>query len=670
MKLFFCILLCIEFVYADTPPPPRFRTVGNANAVQITDGSGSLTTQNYGFLKPAPNLDDTWGAAIPAFVIDGTSTESLNTYGGGLVFEGNNAQGNLAILTRDHIDSDGSAATAAIQVFTGSAITSDGNTGSMTFTTGTSQTGNTGNINFFTGTTVEGSRGAVQFSGDYVSFGGASYSQLQAPLTKLTNDGSYENELRFYDSQTGRYAGLKAPATLTASKTYTLPVTDGSDGQFLKTNGSAVLSWASGNSGTVTSVSASVPGFLSISGSPVTTSGTLAISYSGTALPIANGGTGLTAVGSANQLFGTNAAGTAYEAKAASITAAGSMTIPSSQTISLPDGSNSAPSLTYTSDSNTGMYRIGDDDLGYAAGGTLGLEIKNIGSSLVNVGMGTAAGATSDTPFYALRTSNAPVYFQFGNGSTGTSSASIIQTYTGTGSNYFGIENWAYSNNSYYGGGSILRSGSNQTTLVIAEDYSSGDMRFTIGGPTLANEKMRINTGDITFKKPLKLNGSTSGTLTVQPAATTTSHTLTFPSAQGAANSYLKNDGSGGLSWSTQTESLGVTIDGAGSAILAGSKGYIVVPYDCTIQNWTIIADQSGSIAVDVLKSTYSGFPGSLTSIAGSELPTLSSAQKNQDLSLSTWTTSVSAGDIIQFNVATNATSVTWVNVSINVVKN
>ena len=43
--------------------------------------------------------------------------------------------------------------------------------------------------------------------------------------------------------------------------------------------------------GSVTSVAMSVPSFLSVSGSPITTSGTLAVSYSGTALPIANGGT-------------------------------------------------------------------------------------------------------------------------------------------------------------------------------------------------------------------------------------------------------------------------------------------------------------------------------------------------------------------------------------------
>lgn len=46
--------------------------------------------------------------------------------------------------------------------------------------------------------------------------------------------------------------------------------------------------------GTVTSVAATVPSFLSVSGSPITSSGTLAISLSGTALPVANGGTGST----------------------------------------------------------------------------------------------------------------------------------------------------------------------------------------------------------------------------------------------------------------------------------------------------------------------------------------------------------------------------------------
>ena len=56
--------------------------------------------------------------------------------------------------------------------------------------------------------------------------------------------------------------------------------------------------WTTPASGTVTSVAATVPAFLSVTGSPITSSGTLAISYSGTALPIANGGTNATTANS------------------------------------------------------------------------------------------------------------------------------------------------------------------------------------------------------------------------------------------------------------------------------------------------------------------------------------------------------------------------------------
>jgi hypothetical protein len=85
----------------------------------------------------------------------------------------------------------------------------------------------------------------------------------------------------------------------------------GANGYVLTSNGTTA-SWqsAGSGSGTVTSVAASVPSFLSISGSPITTSGTLAIGYSGTALPIANGGTNTNATPTAGGVtYGT---GTAY----------------------------------------------------------------------------------------------------------------------------------------------------------------------------------------------------------------------------------------------------------------------------------------------------------------------------------------------------------------------
>lgn len=115
--------------------------------------------------------------------------------------------------------------------------------------------------------------------------------------------------------------------------------------------------------------------------------------------------------------------------------------------------------------------------------------------------------------------------------------------------------------------------------------------------------------------------------------------------------------------------SFGITIDGGGSAVTTGVKGYITIPYNCTITGWDIFSDVSGSIVVDVWKDTYANFPPTVAdTIAGSEKPTLSSAVKNQDNSLSTWTTSVSSGDIIGFNVD-SASTLTRVNLTIKVLK-
>jgi hypothetical protein len=83
---------------------------------------------------------------------------------------------------------------------------------------------------------------------------------------------------------------------------------DSSAGKFLKADGTWAIPPGT-SSGSVTSVGLTVPAFLGISGSPVTTSGTLAVSLSGTALPVANGGTGATAsTGSGNVVLATSPA--------------------------------------------------------------------------------------------------------------------------------------------------------------------------------------------------------------------------------------------------------------------------------------------------------------------------------------------------------------------------
>jgi hypothetical protein len=56
-------------------------------------------------------------------------------------------------------------------------------------------------------------------------------------------------ELEFYDSDSSNYVSFRGPATVASNITWTLPDTDGTDGQMLSTNGAGTLAWADGGGG-------------------------------------------------------------------------------------------------------------------------------------------------------------------------------------------------------------------------------------------------------------------------------------------------------------------------------------------------------------------------------------------------------------------------------------
>lgn len=108
-----------------------------------------------------------------------------------------------------------------------------------------------------------------------------------------------------------------------------------------------------------------------------------------------------------------------------------------------------------------------------------------------------------------------------------------------------------------------------------------------------------VSSAGVISTPTLKLNGSTSGTLTVNPAATTSSHTLTFPSAQGTANTLLKNDGSGGLSWSAASLTTDVSgvlplANGGTNANLTASNG--AIPYSTASAMAFLAPGSSGQV--------------------------------------------------------------------------
>lgn len=108
----------------------------------------------------------------------------------------------------------------------------------------------------------------------------------------------------------------------------------------------------------------------------------------------------------------------------------------------------------------------------------------------------------------------------------------------------------------------------------------------------------------------------------------------------------------GGVAPATLSSSINFIIDGGGSAITTGVKGYVQIDFDCTIDSVTLLADQTGSIVVDIWNDTYANYPPTdADSITASAVPTISSATKSTDATLTGWTTSISAGDILGFNV-------------------
>lgn len=130
----------------------------------------------------------------------------------------------------------------------------------------------------------------------------------------------------------------------------------------------------------------------------------------------------------------------------------------------------------------------------------------------------------------------------------------------------------------------------------------------------------------------------------------------------------------GGLLWKSkpliQTGILPAVINGGGSALTTGAKSaYLSVPYDCTITKWRLLADVAGACVLDVWKDTYANFPPTnADSIVASAKPTISATnQKAESSTLTGWTTSLSVGDVLEFEVE-SCTTITQVRLELFVV--
>jgi hypothetical protein len=174
--------------------------------------------------------------------------------------------------------------------------------------------------------------------------------------------------------------------------------------------------------------------------------------------------------------------------------------------------------------------------------------------------------------------------------------------------------------------------------------YLTGNQTITLSGDVTGSGATTI-TASINWSNIIDLIGDTQ---------------INWTSVQGITGSNINwalidEDVITGVNWADYgpgKRQICFIIDGGGSAGTTGAKAWVRAPNAFTIGGMEITADQSGSCVVDIWKDTYANFPPTVAdTITASAKPTLSTAQKAQDTTLTGWTKTINAGDYLRANV-------------------
>ena len=334
-------------------------------------------------------------------------------------------------------------------------------------------------------------------------------------LSPYDSAGTYE--LRF-NAQTGaNYVGFKAPSAITSSVMWTLPNTQGTNGQFLKVGTSGILSWdtISAGTGTVTSIAAGT----GLTGGTITTTGTIAIDTAVVPTLTAtnnafssNNSTSSTTSSAFALTVNSLTSGTGAYFASNNITSGKLVDIVLSGTAGNPTAANRyGLSVTVSGVSaNTTSYGI------YANTTTSGSSSTNI------AGQFFASGGTNNVP---LRIGNATGYTNF---FVNTDGNGITLSPTSTGTPFFSLAGYAATvpefrlcsagggiGNNYVGFKAPLSVATSKIWELPGADGTNGQvLTWTTGGvltwSTVSGSASPAgtNNGDIQYKSSTSLGGS------------------------------------------------------------------------------------------------------------------------------------------------------------------
>lgn len=115
--------------------------------------------------------------------------------------------------------------------------------------------------------------------------------------------------------------------------------------------------------------------------------------------------------------------------------------------------------------------------------------------------------------------------------------------------------------------------------------------------------------------------------------------------------------------FSGQALNIQFVIPGGGSVLGTGNKGWLAIPVTATIGTWAILADQAGTVTIDILRAN-NAFPQT-SIIGGGNKPNLGAAQFSS-VAPSGWSSVVLVpNDWVSFQVTGTISSVTQITVNL-----
>jgi len=218
----------------------------------------------------------------------------------------------------------------------------------------------------------------------------------------------------------------------------------------------------------------------------------------------------------------------------------------------------------------------------------------------------------------------------------------------------------------------VFATGPTLSAPVIAKLGSvvtNGFVKTSGGDGTLGIDTSTYLTAEADTLASVTGRGATTG---VQIASTLAIGTSPFSVTSTTVNTNLNADTVDGIHASSFLQLAAVksryvfSIGDGTTAITAGIKKAIEVTQNCIITGWKILSDDpvtlAGAVVFDIWKDTVANYPPTVADTiintgAGGVKPTVTASATNAtSVNVTNWTTSLSAGDILRFNIDSVAT--------------